>query len=214
MHARAHVSGVPITWNREISRLFYDKCASCHREGGTSFSLMTDPEVQLRAVAVRDAVLSRRMPPWGAVKGFGVFRNDTGLTQEQIELISDWVQQDTPRGNNPRALPKVPAFGPPPGPAAAPPDAIPVSGQFTVDRALVLDGVLPDRVPDNGSMQVTAQLPSGRVEPLVWLYQYRNAYRHPFLFRRPLDLPAGTIIRGVPPEMRLLLMPVPAHSPH
>ena len=31
----AHNIGVtPITWNREISRLIYDKCASCHRPGG------------------------------------------------------------------------------------------------------------------------------------------------------------------------------------
>ena len=27
------------------------------------------------------------MPPWGAVKGFGEFRNDQGLTAEQLELI-------------------------------------------------------------------------------------------------------------------------------
>ena len=41
-----------------------------------------------RVVAIKNAVLSRRMPPWGAVKGFGEFRNDHGLTQEQVELVS------------------------------------------------------------------------------------------------------------------------------
>src|SRR6476646_3657680 len=106
---RAHDIGTtPITWNREISRLVYDKCASCHRDGGTSFSMMTYPEVQPRAVAIRDAVLARRMPPWGAVKGFGDFRNDQALTAEQIELITDWIQDDTPKGNNPRMLPAPP----------------------------------------------------------------------------------------------------------
>ena len=45
------------------------------------------------------------MPPWGAIKGFGEFRNDQALTQEQIELIVDWIQNDAPRGNNRRALP-------------------------------------------------------------------------------------------------------------
>src|SRR5262252_9839684 len=98
---RAHdIGSTPITWNREISRLVYDKCASCHREGSTSFSLMTYPEVQPRAVAIRDAVLARRMPPWGAVKGFGTFRNDQALTQEQIELVNSWIANDLPRGNN------------------------------------------------------------------------------------------------------------------
>ena len=72
---RAHdPNGAPITWNREISRIVYERCASCHREGGTSFSLMTYQEAQPQAPAIKDAVLSRRMPPWGAVKGFGASR--------------------------------------------------------------------------------------------------------------------------------------------
>ena len=44
-------------------------------------------DVQPRAVDIKEAVLSRRMPPWGAVKGFGEFRNDQGLTQVELELI-------------------------------------------------------------------------------------------------------------------------------
>ena len=76
---RAHdPNGAPITWNREISRIVYERCASCHREGGTSFSLMTYQEAQPHASAIKDSVLARRMPPWGAVKGFGDFRNDRG----------------------------------------------------------------------------------------------------------------------------------------
>ena len=85
--AGAHgVGSTPITWNREISRLFYDRCASCHRPGGAAFSLMTYSDAQPRANEIKDAVLNRRMPPWGAVKGFGSFRNDQSLMQEQIEL--------------------------------------------------------------------------------------------------------------------------------
>jgi mono/diheme cytochrome c family protein len=73
-----HDFGSTITWNREISRLFFDRCATCHREGGSSFPLLTYQDVQPRVVAIKNAVLSRRMPPWGAVKGFGEFRNDRG----------------------------------------------------------------------------------------------------------------------------------------
>ena len=67
--------------------------------------MMTYLDVQPRVVEIKTAVLSRRMPPWGAIKGFGDFRNDQALTQEQIELIVDWIQNDAPRGNNRRALP-------------------------------------------------------------------------------------------------------------
>jgi hypothetical protein len=50
------------------------------------------------------------MPPWGAIKGFGQFRNDQSLTPEQIELITKWVDGGIRRGNNPRLLPKEPVF--------------------------------------------------------------------------------------------------------
>ena len=51
-----------------------------------------------------------RMPPWGAVKGFGNFRNDQSLSQEQIELVTKWVDGGIRRGNNPGMLPKPPNF--------------------------------------------------------------------------------------------------------
>ena len=196
----------PVTWNREMSRLVFDRCASCHREGGTSFSLMTYRDAQPRAIAIREAVLSRRMPPWGAVKGFGDFRNDQGLTQEQVELVAGWVEGGMSKGNNPNALPPEPKFKPEP-PYRAPADKVRVSGLFTLRQSMTLDGVLPDQVPAGSSLQITAVLPTGGVQPLVWLYQYRNTYQHPFLFRKPLDLPAGTTIRGVQPPASIFLLP-------
>ena len=96
----------PVTWNREISRLVLQRCASCHRPDGTAFSLLTYRDAQPRANEIKDAVLSRRMPPWGAVKGFGSFRNDLSLSQEQIETIARWVDGGIRRGNGPLQLPK------------------------------------------------------------------------------------------------------------
>src|SRR5262245_10676680 len=210
-HLRAHdVSSTPITWNREISRVFYDRCVSCHRPGGTSFSLLTYPDVQPRAVAIRDAVLSRRMPPWGAVKGFGDFRNDQALTAEQIELITDWIQDDTPKGNNPRMLPPPPKFADAPV-VETPDDAIRVTDTLTLKTPLVLDGVLPERLSD--ATKIVAVRPNGRVEPLLWLYEYDDKHRHPFLLRKPLTLEAGAIIRGVKPPDSVLLLPVPRGHP-
>jgi hypothetical protein len=203
--AAHNIGSTPVTWNREISRLVYDKCASCHRPGGAAFSMMTYPEVQPRLVEIKTAVLSRTMPPWGAIKGFGEFRNDQALTQEQIELIVDWIQNDAPRGNNRRALPKEPSFGPAPT-TALPATAKAVSGETTLDRALVLEGLLPEKVASGQSIRVTAALPNGVVEPLVWLYQYDGRYRHPFLFRKALRLPAGTVIKGIPADASVALL--------
>ncbi|HEY3045425.1 MAG TPA: hypothetical protein VGJ39_15450 [Vicinamibacterales bacterium] len=205
--ARAHDPGAPPpTWNREISRIVYARCASCHRPGGTAFSLMTYPDAQRRAVGIKATVLSRQMPPWGAVKGFGDFRNDTGLTQEQISLITDWVEGGTPKGNNPNALPAPPKFNAVPQ-LKIPPNTIAVTGDLRLDRALALDGLLPDRVGQGSSIQIVALFPDGRVEPLLWLYEYKDSYHHPFLFRKALDVPAGTVIRGVPRDATVLLIP-------
>jgi mono/diheme cytochrome c family protein len=211
-HLRAHdVSTTPITWNREVSRILYERCVSCHRPGGTSFSLMTYQDVQPRAVEVRDAVLSRRMPPWGAVKGFGDFRNDQALTAEQIEIITDWVQDDTPKGNNPRMLPPVPKFGAVAA-VTAPANAVRVGDTFTLKEAMLLDGLLPERAEDG--MQIVAVRPEGTVEPLLWLYGYSDKYRHAFMLRKPLALSAGTIIRGVKPPASLLLLPAVSSGTH
>ena len=202
---RGHIPGANITWNREVSRIVYERCASCHRPGGTAFSLMTYQDAQPRAAVIKEAVLSRRMPPWGAVKGFGDFRNDQGLTQEQIELITDWVEGDAPRGNNPKMLPAPPKFDSS-SPRTLPPKGVVVTGDVTIDHAIRLDGLLPEKVPNGASMQIIARLPNGSIAPLLWLYEYRDSYRHPFLFRRPIELPPGTMIRGVQPGARLLLM--------
>src|SRR5262245_8758217 len=201
----AHNIGVtPITWNREISRLIYDKCASCHRPGGSAFSLMTYRDIQPRVTEIKAAVLNRRMPPWGAIKGFGDFRNDEALTPEQIELLVDWIQNDAPRGR--QALPPEPKFAEPQ--AYVPPSGVvPVSGSLTLQQPLVVDGLMPRKVAPGQSMRVTALLPNGAVEPLLWLHGYDERFSHPFLFRKSIPLPAGTVIRGVPAADLIELIP-------
>ena len=44
------------------------------------------------AKAIRDEVLARRMPPWGAVKGYGEFQGDRSLTQDEMNRIAEWVE--------------------------------------------------------------------------------------------------------------------------
>lgn len=206
--ALAHGFGPAVTWNREVSRLVYERCASCHRPDGTAFSLMTYRDAQPRAADIRDAVLSRRMPPWGAVSGFGDFRNDQGLTQNQIELLTDWVQNGSPRGNNRNVRPDEPTFER--GARFEPPaDGIAVSGNLVLTSRLTLAGLWPDSIPSGTSIQIIAALPDGRTEPLLWLFEHDEGHRHPFLFRRALDLPVGTMIQGVPPTARLMLIPGP-----
>jgi hypothetical protein len=197
-----------VTFDREIVRLFNTHCISCHREGGMAFSLATWKEARPWAKAIGEEVLERRMPPWGAVKGFGDFRTDQGLTAEQLELIVDWEEGGAPEGEE-KDLPTQPKFGQFPGIGKTLNAAkeIVVSGEWKVRSAFTLDGLLPKDVPDGASFQVTAELPDGSVEPLLWLQNYKKQYGHPFLLRRPLALPAGSVIRGIPSDASVALLP-------
>ena len=97
--ARAHdVITTPITYTREIYRIFQARCFSCHRPNGAAFTLMTYSDARPWAEAIKEEVLARTMPPWGAVKGFGNFRNDQALTPEQLEVIESWADGGVPEG--------------------------------------------------------------------------------------------------------------------
>jgi mono/diheme cytochrome c family protein len=194
-----------ITWNREISRVVFDRCASCHNEKGIAFSLMSYAEARPWAVAIKEEVLSRRMPPWGAVKGFGEFRDDQGLTQEQIALITAWVEGGVPEGN-PQDLPQKPKLTTPSKPPVKR-NQIVVNGEHTLRTPLKLAGLVPEKVPAGASMRIFAKLPDGSVVPLVWLYEYKEQHKHAFLLRTVLNLPAGTVIRGVPKGASIILLP-------
>lgn len=88
-----------LTWTREISRIFEKRCVGCHREGGAApMSLRSFAEAKPWAVAIKEAVLTRQMPPWPVAKGFGEFRNDSSLPQEEIVRIAEWVEGGAPEG--------------------------------------------------------------------------------------------------------------------
>ncbi|MBZ5620937.1 MAG: cytochrome c [Acidobacteriia bacterium] len=197
VHSSAHdVITTPITFSREISRLVYNRCAVCHREGGIAFSLLTYAEARPWAKAIKEEVLERRMPPWGAVKGFGEFQDDQGLTGEQLELIADWVEGGAPEGD-PKYLPKLPDFQPAAsaGPAPA---GIPVESELTLTTAVAVAGVRAKGVPEGSSFMAVAERPDGTIEPLVWIYDYHPRFDHPYWYNAPLRFQAGTKIEIAP----------------
>jgi len=194
-----------ITWDREISRIVYERCASCHHDEGRAFSLMTYAAARPWAVAIKEEVLERRMPPWGAVKGFGDFRNDKALTPEQLELIVSWVSGGVPEGEA-KDLAPDPKFDA--QAEVSTHGSIAVSGEFQLRKDFLLDGIVPKTVAEDADFQITAELPDGSIEPLLWFEHYSAKFAHPFLYRNAIELPAGTKIHGLPPGSTILLLPV------
>jgi hypothetical protein len=143
---------------------------------------------------------------FGLVGNAGDERQTAAWTLARIVRSDDWVEGGITKGNNSRTLPPVPKFD---RPAAfkVPGGVIAVAGDLTLERGLTIEGVYPEHVPDGTSMQVVAALPNGDVEPLIWLYEFKDGCRHPFVFRKAVHLPAKTVIRGVRPDARVLLIP-------
>ena len=192
-----------LTWNREISRVIYKRCASCHRPDGVAMSLLTYDEARPWAKAIRDQVVARSMPPWGAVKGVGSFQNDPSLTEIEIQMFVAWVEGGAPKGDDDAIAPKTPV--PPKNPlrplAKAPlRKTETVVGELQLDRPLVLQGLRPDSLEDGQSMLVDAWFPDGRIEHLIWLRDYRKAWTRDYLFRSALKLPAGTTVHVKGPK--------------
>jgi hypothetical protein len=86
-----------VTFDREISRILTARCINCHSENTLSFPLTTYEETRPWAQAIAEEVLSREMPPWRAVPGYGKFANDGGLTTRELQTIVAWVQGAGPK---------------------------------------------------------------------------------------------------------------------
>jgi hypothetical protein len=187
-----------ITFSKEISRLIYKRCATCHHEGGSAFSLMTYDEARPWAKAIKEEVLERRMPPWEAVKGFGEFREDRGLTQEELETISAWVEGGAPEGE-PKYLPSLPKLVDWQDPMAPKHSAeIVLADGAKIASPSKVVAIRTQSLKAGASVQIVAVRPDSSVEPLLWIYKYNPAFHRTYYYVDPIALPAGTRIEMSP----------------
>jgi hypothetical protein len=150
------------------------------------------------------------MPPWGAVKGFGELSPDQGLTQEEIFIIAAWVIGGAPQGDAALlAKDQQPAQ---PASQGSLSDALLVSTGTVLRKPLTVAGIRPQCETRIDSVRITARLPDGRIEPLVWLYRYDPRWKQVFRFPRALKLPRGTMIEASSP-LHYYLETIRAPSP-
>ena len=194
-----------ITWTQEISRIVQSRCLRCHG-AASKIPLSTYAEARPWAKSIRDQVLKRQMPPWGAVHGVGEFRNDPSLTEPELERIVQWVEGGAPEGE----LAYLPRMHPVPAPAAATLGAAVkiVPGQpLTLYREHTFAAIHPA-----APMEAVALLPGGRVEHLIWLKDFHGLT---YAYREPVRLPKGTVIRATGAAALLFdSPPVAAVAPH
>ena len=182
-----------VSWDREIAPIFRARCAGCHRADGPpgSIALSTYQEARPWAAAIKEEVMTRRMPKWAAARGYGDFANDPSLSPFEIALIAAWVD-----GGAPETLAKGGTAAAAPAPQAPviyrPPHGVtrtlacttqPLSGRLL--------GVRP-QLEKGADAGISVLLPSGRAEIIGWFRRYDPNYPQTYWLRRPLDLPRGS----------------------
>lgn len=103
-------NGAAPTFNRDIAPILYAHCVKCHHAGDIApMSLLTYQEARPWAAAIKQAVLTRKMPPWKADAHYGEWSNEARLPAADIETIRAWADGQKAEGD-PKELPARPNF--------------------------------------------------------------------------------------------------------
>jgi hypothetical protein len=101
-----------LLWVKDIAPILQRRCFSCHSPDNVAMSLTSYAEARPWAAAIREEVLTRKMPPWSAVAGYGRFENDPSLTQGEWDLLVAWVDGGAPSGQTLQEAEEPPVFVP------------------------------------------------------------------------------------------------------
>jgi tetratricopeptide (TPR) repeat protein len=88
-----------VTYTKDIAPIVLRNCASCHRPGQTApFSLLDFADIRKRAKQIVEVTQSGFMPPWLPEKGYGAFRGERHLSDQQKGLLKQWAEDGCPEG--------------------------------------------------------------------------------------------------------------------
>jgi hypothetical protein len=91
-------SNSAVTFNKDVLPILQKNCQRCHRPGEIApMSFLTYREARPWAKAMKEAVLTKKMPPWFAEQGH--FANDPTLSQDQVNALVSWANNGAPEGD-------------------------------------------------------------------------------------------------------------------
>lgn len=139
------------TFSADIAPIIWKNCVSCHRAGEVApFTLTSYNDVANRGEMIKYVTASRYMPPWKPADNYGSFADHRGLTQNEIDMIAQWVDAGKPIGNE-ADIPALPKF--PTGSKLGTPDLVlkmPASWHVKGDnRDMYRNFVLPTNLLEN-----------------------------------------------------------------
>jgi hypothetical protein len=96
-----------VTFYKDVLPVLQKDCQGCHRPGEAApMSFLTYDQTRPWAKAMKQAVLSKQMPPWFADPHVGKFSNDRTLTAAEAETLISWADTGAKAGD-PKDSPKA-----------------------------------------------------------------------------------------------------------
>jgi len=175
-----------VTFYRDVLGILQERCQGCHRPGEIGpMPLRSFNDVRPWAKAIKEAVISRRMPPWYADRAVGDFHNNPSLSQKEIDTLAAWVDSGAAEGDS----------------KDAPPPRVFVDGWNIGNPDLIVETPKAYEVPASGTIEYTYIIvPTGFHEDR-WVSgaelrpSNRAVVHHASVFVRP---PESTWLRQYP----------------
>ncbi|MGF1580663.1 MAG: ascorbate-dependent monooxygenase [Gemmataceae bacterium] len=99
-----------VTYCKDVAPILFQHCARCHRPGEVApFSLLSYKDAAKRANFLVEVTQNKRMPPWKAERGHIQFRDERGLSNEELDVLVRWAKAGAPKGD-PKDMPAIPKF--------------------------------------------------------------------------------------------------------
>lgn len=150
----AMAAAVPdATFSKDVLPILQKNCQQCHRPGEIApMSLLTYKDARPWAKAMKEAVLTGKMPPWFADPQYGHFSNERRLSPTEIETLVSWVDNGAPEGD-PKDAPAPIQF---------------VSG-WEIKPDLVIKMPKPFNLPATGTINYKYILVKGDIKEDLWV---------------------------------------------
>jgi hypothetical protein len=89
-----------VTFNKDVLPILEKNCQTCHRPGEIGpMPLLTYEGVRPWAKSIKEAVLTKKMPPWFADPQYGHFMDDRRMSDAEIHTLAAWVDAGAPEGD-------------------------------------------------------------------------------------------------------------------
>src|SRR5271166_2010519 len=104
--AMASAATTQVTFYKDVLPVLQKNCQTCHRPGEAApMSLITYDESRPWAKAIKQAVATKKMPPWFADPHYGKFSNDRTMSQADTNVLINWADNGAVAGD-PKDAPK------------------------------------------------------------------------------------------------------------